>query len=215
MATATKKFPPRLLHTSFPGTRTVAVPLRSVRSVVDVIYRFLASLKLAVLSIDRAGGDAGLRDVFRVMVWRGGGTAVHLPEPRIRDLAGVSGDEHPVRGLDPLPVEEAADRVCRHACRAFDPLLGSYYSFRTADEGQVGMLEGDVQGELVRIDYPVIRVREVDPHTRQSTVEYDLPFRPGPFEWGPGNLDHLVFWSERCRWFRWGSSARLAMWQRF
>ena len=37
-------------------------------------------------------------------------------------------------------------------------LAGSYYSVRTADEGQVGMLEGDVKSELVRIDYPVIRV---------------------------------------------------------
>ena len=57
---------------------------------------------------------------------------------------------------------------------------------RTADEGQVGMLEGDVKGELVRIDYPVIRIWEVDPHTRERTREFDLPFRPGPFEWGPG-----------------------------
>ena len=57
-------------------------------------------------------------------------------------------------------------------------LAGSYYSVRTADEGQVGMLEGDVQSELVRIDYPVIRVWEVDPHTQQSSREFDLPFRP-------------------------------------
>ena len=48
------------------------------------------------------------------------------------------------------------------------------------------MLEGDVKGELVRIDYPVIRVWEIDPHTREHTREFDLPFRPGPFEWGPG-----------------------------
>ncbi len=48
------------------------------------------------------------------------------------------------------------------------------------------MLEGDVKSELVRIDYPVIRIWEVDPHTRERTREFDLPFRPGPFEWGPG-----------------------------
>ncbi len=65
-------------------------------------------------------------------------------------------------------------------------LLGSFYSFRTADEGQVGMLEGDVRSELVRIDHPVIRIWEIDPHTRERMSEYDLPYRPGPFEWGPG-----------------------------
>ena len=48
------------------------------------------------------------------------------------------------------------------------------------------MLEGDVKGELVRIDYPVIRVWEVDPHTRERIREIDLPFQPGSFEWGPG-----------------------------
>ena len=48
------------------------------------------------------------------------------------------------------------------------------------------MLEGDVRGELVRIDLPVIRVWEVDPHTQQYTREIDLPFLPGSFAWGPG-----------------------------
>ncbi len=48
------------------------------------------------------------------------------------------------------------------------------------------MLEGDVRNELVRTDYPVIRVWEVDPHTERMTREFDLPFRPGAFSWGPG-----------------------------
>ncbi len=48
------------------------------------------------------------------------------------------------------------------------------------------MVEGDVKSELVRIDYPVIRILEIDPHTGEQTRETVLPFRPGPFEWGPG-----------------------------
>ena len=121
MATATKKFPPA----SSPQPRAQErAPSPSVfdrfARMIDAIYRFLASLKLAVVLDQLAGGDAGLRDVFRVVVWRGGGAAVHLPQPGVRDPAGVSGDEHPVRGPDPLPVEEAADRVRGHACRALD-----------------------------------------------------------------------------------------------
>ena len=50
-------------------------------------------------------------------------------------------------------------------------LAGSFYSVRTADEGQVGMIEGDVKSELVRSDHPVIRIWEVDPHTRERTRE--------------------------------------------
>ena len=35
----------------------------------------------------------------------------------------------------------------------------------------------------------MIRIWEVDPHTRERTRELDLPFRPGPFEWGPQPRD--------------------------
>jgi hypothetical protein len=54
------------------------------------------------------------------------------------------------------------------------------------------MLEGDVKSELVRIDHPVIRIWQIDPHTREHiSDEYDLPYRPGPFEWGPGKARTL------------------------
>ena len=60
-------------------------------------------------------------------------------------------------------------------------------SVRTADEGQVGMLEGETQSQLVRIDYPVVRVRKLDPHTQEPVKpEYAIDFRPGNFAWGPG-----------------------------
>jgi hypothetical protein len=62
-----------------------------------------------------------------------------------------------------------------------------FVSKRTADEGQVGMLEGDVKSELVRIEDPLFRIQEVDPHTREVGREYVLPFHPGAFAWGPGN----------------------------
>ena len=84
-------------------------------------------------------------------------------------------------------------------------LAGSFYSVRTADEGQVGMVEGDVKSELVRSEHPVIRVWEIDPHPQQHAGhqdesqgaehahgpervrELDLPFRPGRFAWGPAH----------------------------
>ena len=36
----------------------------------------------------------------------------------------------------------------------------------------------------------MIRIWEVDPHTRERTREVDLAFRPGSFQWGPGTLRH-------------------------
>ena len=46
------------------------------------------------------------------------------------------------------------------------------------------------RSQLVRRNDPVIRVREVDPHTQEAQREYDLPFKPGPFAWGDGQA-HL------------------------
>ena len=43
---------------------------------------------------------------------------------------------------------------------------------------------------MVRGNDPVIRVREVDPHTQEPGPVYELHFKPGPFPWGNGQA-HL------------------------
>ncbi len=93
-------------------------------------------------------------------------------------------------GLDPVPLEETTDRLPRRSPTwggSTALLAGSFYSLKTADEGRVGMVEGQSRQELVRIDYPVIRVWPIDPETRKPTdEEYRLPFRPGNFAWVGG-----------------------------
>ena len=68
-------------------------------------------------------------------------------------------------------------------------IFGSYWSMRTADEGTVGMLKGETRS-MVRRNDPVIRVRELDPHTQEPGRSYELHFKPGPFPWGDGQA-HL------------------------
>jgi ResB-like family len=152
--------------------------------VVDMIYRFLASLKLAVFSLTALAST--LAYATFVESWYGAGAAQQIiyRSPAFAVLLAFLGMNILCAALIRYPWKKRQTGFVVTHAGLLTLLLGSYYSFRTADEGQVGMLEGDVRGELVRIDYPVIRVREVDPHTRQSTVEFDLPFRPGPFEWG-------------------------------
>ncbi|MFO0953988.1 MAG: cytochrome c biogenesis protein ResB [Isosphaeraceae bacterium] len=66
-------------------------------------------------------------------------------------------------------------------------LAGSWYALMTSDEGQVAALENEVKSELVRRDYPVVRVRQLDPKDpHRVDREWELPFRPGSFPWGPG-----------------------------
>ena len=169
MATATKKFPPDVFSTtSCPGTRAVAVRVRSVRTHDRRDLSLPGLAETGRVSISRAGGDAGLRDVFRVVVWRGGGAAVHLPQPGFAVLLAFLGMNILCAALIRYPWKKRQTGFVVTHAGLLTLLLGSYYSVRTADEGQVGMLEGDVKSELVRIDYPVIRVLEIDPHTRRA-----------------------------------------------
>ena len=86
-------------------------------------------------------------------------------------------------------------------------LLGSYYSVRTADEGQVGMLEGDVKGELVRIDYP----GDPDPGSRSAHPGAHPRIRPAVSSrarssGGRASRDRQSSRSGLSRWSRWDCS---------
>src|SRR5580704_14634291 len=151
----------------------------------DVIYRFLASLKLAVISIATLATTLAYATVFESKY--GGGAAQDwiYRSPGFAILLAFLGMNILCAALIRYPWKRRQTGFVVTHAGLLILLAGSYYSVRTADEGQVGMLEGDVKGELVRVDYPVIRITEIDPHTNARTPVLDLPFRPGPFEWGP------------------------------
>jgi len=187
MATATKKVPPASAPQGRPQERAYSPSLfdRFAR-VVDVIYRFLASLKLAVFSLASLAATLAYATFFES--WYGAGAAQEYiyRSAGFAILLAFLGMNILCAALIRYPWKKRQTGFVVTHAGLLILLLGSFYSVRTADEGQVGMLEGDVKGELVRTDYPVIRVWEVDPHGRERTREFDLPFRPGPFEWGPG-----------------------------
>ena len=66
---------------------------------------------------------------------------------------------------------------------------GSWWAAQTADEGQLGMLEGQTSGKLIRNHKPVFYVKPMDPHTGQPTGEYKVPARPGAFDWAEGRSE--------------------------
>jgi hypothetical protein len=199
MATATKKSPPA---STPPPQRAERAPRPSLVdrfvNVVDAIYRFLASLKLAVITLGTLAATLGYATFFdswygtaavREYIYRAPGFAILLAFLGMNILCAA---------LIRYPWKKRQTGFVVTHAGLLITLAGSYYSVRTADEGQVGMLEGDRKGELVRTDYPVIRVWEVDPHTQRYTREIDLPFLPGSFPWGPGKpqprgvLDHVA-----------------------
>ena len=187
MATATKKFPPSSSGRPSAREDVPSVPLYArIARMVDGLYRFLSSLKLAVLSISSLAATLAYATFYES--WYGAGAAQQdiYRSPGFAILLAFLGMNILCAALIRYPWKKRQTGFVVTHVGLLTVLLGSYYSVRTADEGQLGMLEGDVRGELVRIDDPVIRIWEVDPHTREHTREFDLPFRPGSFAWGPG-----------------------------
>jgi hypothetical protein len=154
--------------------------------VADAIYRFLSSLKLAVISIASLAATLAYATFFES--WYGAGAAQEYiyRSAGFAVLLAFLGMNILCAAVIRYPWKKRQTGFVVTHAGLLILLAGSYYSVRTADEGQVGMLEGDVKGELVRTDYPVMRIWEVDPHTRERTREFDLQYRPGPFAWGPG-----------------------------
>jgi len=187
MATATKKVPPAFPS---PPRRRERVPspslLDRLTRALDVIYRFLSSLKLAVVSLASLAATLAYATFFES--WYGTGAVQDwiYRSPWFAILLAFLGMNILCAALIRYPWKKRQTGFVITHVGLLTVLAGSYYSVRTADEGQVGMLEGDVKSELVRTSYPVIRVWEVDPHTRKRIQGFDLPFQPGAFGWGPG-----------------------------
>jgi hypothetical protein len=148
------------------------------------VYRFLASLKLAVISLATLAATLAYATFFES--WYGAGAAQQwiYRSAGFAILLAFLGMNILCAALIRYPWKKRQTGFVVTHAGLLTVLAGSLYQVRTADEGQVGMIEGDVKSELVRIDHPVIRVWKLDPHTGERAFETDLPFRPGPFEWG-------------------------------
>jgi hypothetical protein len=163
---------------------------------VDGTCRFLASLKLAVLSLGALAGTLAYATFFETWYSTAAVNEYIYRGPYFAVLLALLGTNIFCAALIRYPWKlRQTGFVITHAGLLI-VLAGSFYSVRTSDEGQVGMREGDVRNELVRVDHPVIRIWQMDPHTQQYTREFELPFLPGSFSWGPGHPRHagLVGW---------------------
>jgi hypothetical protein len=185
MATATKKShavsPARGRD---PGPRSfISAFLRAV----DAVYRFLASLKLAVISLSTLAAVLAYATFFNS--WYGT-TAVNEWIYRTKGfeiLLAFLGANILCAALIRYPWKKRQTGFVITHAGLLVLLAGSWYSLMTGDEGQVAFLEGESKDDMVRNDHAIIRVRQVDPHQPGEVLhEWELPFRPGPFAWGPG-----------------------------
>jgi ResB-like family len=159
-----------------------------VLRVFDTVFRFLASLKLAVLTLAALATALAYATIFE----RNHGTAAaqeYVYQTRgFSVLLAFLGANILCAALIRFPWKtRQIGFVVTHAGLLL-LLVGCWYAKVTSDEGQVAISEGDVKDEVQRNDQPVVRVRQVNPDNPQETpYVWELPFLPGAFAWGPGN----------------------------
>ncbi len=154
MATATKKKPPA---SSPPPRRAEHPPTRSLvdRFVngIDAIYRFLASVKLAVITLGTLVVTLAYATVFDSEYGSGAAGEYIYRSPGFAVLLAFLGINILCAALIRFPWKKRQTGFVITHLGLLIMLAGSFYSVRTSDGGQVGMLEGDVKGELVRTNY--------------------------------------------------------------
>lgn len=186
MATATKKQagpPPasKKRETSRPGV------LAFVFRIFDACYRFLASLKLAVISLGSLAAVLSYATFFEK--WYGTAAVQEwiYQSKGFAILLAFLGANILCAALIRFPWKRRQTGFVVTHAGLLTLLAGSWYAVMTSDEGQVAALEGEVKSEIVRNDHPIVRVQEVDLHDPLKVDrEWELPFQPGAFGWGPG-----------------------------
>jgi len=150
------------------------------------IYRFLASVKLAVISIGALAATLGYATWFE------------------KAHGSPATQEYVYQGLwfKILLAFLATNIFCAATIRfpwkrrqtgfvvthigLLILIFGSWWGLEHSDEGQAGAPEGGVIDKLIRPQEPLIRIKPLDRQTGQAEGEYELPFKGGAFDWPSG-----------------------------
>ena len=189
MATATKPSAPVP-----PSPAREGEPAGALRRALDATYRFCASVKLAVVSLltlsavlaygtfyeSRHGTSAVQEEIYKSTPF-----ALLLAVLGINIFCAAS-IRYPWK-------KRQTGFVVTHVGLLI-LLAGSFISKQWSEEGQVGYLEGeDHDVVMAQPDSAILRLKRLDPETGKPIEgkEYEIPFRPGPFAWGPGRVEDL------------------------
>ncbi len=178
MATVSKK-PPKTTPAPPPEPKQEHWILRGI----DGIYRFLASLKLAVMLLTLLAFTLGYAtffeswygtDAVQKYIYRSKGFALLLAMLGVNILCAA---------LVRFPWKRRQTGFVVTHAGLITVLIGSFISLKTTDDGRVGLVEGDSGHQYVRIDHEVLRVQKVDPQTGQVDRQFVVPFSGGAFAW--------------------------------
>ncbi|MDR3618899.1 MAG: cytochrome c biogenesis protein ResB [Paludisphaera borealis] len=154
---------------------------------ITAVYRFLASLKLAVISLMSLAAALAFATWFESNYGTKAVQDYLYKSAAFAILLAFLATNILCAALIRYPWKKRQTGFVITHIGLLVLIAGSYVHFKSGDEGMVGMLEGEKRSEMLRTDAPVFRVREVDPHGQESSRSYEMPFDAGgPFAWGAG-----------------------------
>lgn len=188
---ATARNPKTLSKTAAPRKAPEVpgpAPLHPILRVFDEIYRFLASVKLAVICIFTLAMVLAGATIFE----SGYGTAasrqfVYQNKAFAVLLAFLAANIFCAATIRFPWKKRQIGFVVTHI-GLLVILAGAFVSLSRSDEGQIGMPEGTTSNQLVRIDHSVVRVEKLDPATGKFGDPYVLPLDHGAFNWNSEEL---------------------------
>ena len=165
----------------------------------DATFRFLASLKLAVLSLTTLSATLAYATFFESEYGTGAVQDYIYRGPFFKILLAFMASNILCAALIRFPWKKRQTGFVITHAGLLTVLAGSLLSILgipglipAADEGQVGMLEGKTSRQLVRLEHPVIRVQKLDEQTHRPESEYSYPFYAGSFPWQPGHEETVT-----------------------
>ena len=166
-------------------------PLHPVLRAFDEVYRFLASVKLAVICIATLAMVLAGATIFesgygipasREYVYQNKAFAVLLAFLAANIFCAAT-----IR----FPWKKRQIGFVVTHIGLLVILAGAFVSLSSSDEGQLVISEGGTSNEVVRIEHSILRVEKYDPASGKWGDSYVLPFTHGAFSWHSGDLAKL------------------------
>jgi hypothetical protein len=157
---------------------------------VMAVYRFLASLKLAVISLLSLAGSLAYATIY---VEKNYGTiAVNewvYESAWFSILLAFLATNILCAALIRFPWKKRQTGFVVTHAGLLVLIFGAWWGFQFSDEGQAGAVEGGRVDKLIRTKHPILRIQELDERTGQATVERELPFNGGALDWPKGKYE--------------------------
>ena len=186
MATATPR-PSR--RPGSPGAPVAADPLPAAApsaflAACGVLYRFLASVKLAVICLGGLAATLAVATKFNSDYGMNAANEYIYHTTWFSVLMAFLGINVFCAAAIRYPWKKRQTGFVITHVGLLVVIAASWWSYRTYEEGLLGMVEGETSNELVRTHKPAVFVKTVDPHTGEAKDGYEYPLPLWAFDWG-------------------------------